>query len=31
MRSNVEPKFDVLLIVEGMQRNHEKNKMIMHD
>jgi hypothetical protein len=31
MYSNVEPKFDVLLLVEGMQRNDEGNKMNMHD
>jgi hypothetical protein len=31
MCSNVKPKFDVLLLVEGMQRIDEGNKMIMHD
>jgi hypothetical protein len=31
MHSSVEPKFDFLLLIEGMERNNEGSKMIMHD
>jgi hypothetical protein len=30
MHSSVESKFDFLLLIEGMERNDERSKMIMH-